>query len=312
MNNKKPFLFFELIFLKLIFLVAILIIILNTYNIQALETNTNIQEANYYIIDSKVLAEINFGNVKNFEFPIPYDSKALEVTSDSKTLEVSSDYIIEDQEFNKLIKINSASNLTIKLISETYLDKSGENYFFVIKNQFNYKILRVYLPESAIINKNIGIFPEPDLKTTDGRRIILEWNDFNGEQILVSYEFLEKNKTFYFFIIAVIVICFIIFYIIQRNKFTKKLKEIKKKSRKEKVEIKEEELTKNLFEDERIIVNYLLNKKDNQSWTKDIIRDLQISKVKLSRKLRSLEQKEIVKKTPYGNENMIILIKRKK
>ena len=70
-----------------------------------------------------------------------------------------------------------------------------------------------------------------------------------------------------------------------------------------------EEVTKNLFEDEKRIVEYLLKKKGKESWTKEIVRDLGISKVKLSRKLRSLEKKEIIKKIPYGNENKVRVLK---
>jgi len=169
------------------------------------------------------------------------------------------------------------------------------------------------LPEGAVLDESISVSPGPDSTTSDGRRIILSWKDFNDEQILVTYEFLDKNAFFYYTIIVILIIIFIAFYITKQRKFKRELEKHKEKgknkikeSRKGK---KEAELTKNLFEDEKKIVKYLLDKKDNESWTKEILRDLDITKVKLSRKLRSLEQKEIIKRIPYGNENRIRLLK---
>jgi uncharacterized membrane protein len=75
-----------------------------------------------------------------------------------------------------------------------------------------------------------------------------------------------------------------------------------------KAEIKKGELTRNLFEEEKKIVEYLVSRKNGESWTKEVARDLNIPKVRLSRKLRNLEQKGLIKRTPYGNENRIKLI----
>ena len=97
------------------------------------------------------------------------------------------------------------------------------------------------------------------------------------------------------------------YILFERKKYKKRLKKVQIKN---KTEISKEGFTKNLFEDEKKIVEYLLNKKGNESWTKEILKDLEISKVKLSRKLRSLEQKEIIKRIPYGNENRIRLLKK--
>ena len=261
-------------------------------------------KADYKIIEGNILVEINFESVENLELIIPYDAKAVELNIN--------DYVIEDRQNYKKIKVSSAENLEIKYITKTYLDVSGDNYFFILKNQFeNESDITLYLPESAVLDESILIFPEPDIKTTDGRRIILGWNNYNEEQILVSYEFLETSKLIYYIIIVILIIFLIILYMFQKRKFKKELKGIKEKGRKKGTKIKkEEDLTKNLFEDEKKIVKYLLNKKNNECWTKEIIRDLDISKVKLSRKLRSLEQKEVIKRIPYGNENRIRLLKK--
>lgn len=262
--------------------------------------------ADYQIIGNKVLVELNFDSVQNFKWIIPYYASGFELNTEN--------YVIEDRDYDKLIKISSAENLNIKYISDSYLEQSGNKYFFILKNQFDeLSDVVLYLPEGAVLDESISVSPSPDSTTSDGRRIILNWNDFNDEQILVTYEFLDKNTFFYYTIIIILIIIFIAFYITKQRKFKRELRKHKEKvknkvkgNRKEK---KEAELTKNLFEDEKKIVKYLLDKKDNESWTKEILRDLNITKVKLSRKLRSLEQKEIIKRIPYGNENRIRLLK---
>ena len=70
-----------------------------------------------------------------------------------------------------------------------------------------------------------------------------------------------------------------------------------------------QKMLRNLYEDEKKIINFLLEQKDYECWTKELMRGVDISKVKLSRKLRSLEQKGLIKKIPYGNENRIRLVK---
>lgn len=263
-------------------------------------------ETNYYIHEKKVLAEHNFDSVSNLELMAP---------KDIEKLDVNSEYEVEILEKNFLIKINSAENLSISYITLSMIDKRGEKFYFVSKNYLineNQKV-KLVLPDSAVLVKEGLIFPEPDEISSDGRSIILRWNDFKEEQIVVDYEFVKKKNFIPYAVILIIILLFIGYLIFQRKNFKKEIEKIKEKSGKNKQkfkETKEESLTKNLYEDEKKIVEYLLNKKDNEAWTKEIVRELGISKVKLSRKLRSLEQKELIKKIPYGNENKIRILKK--
>ena len=263
----------------------------------SLVSATNIK-TNYYIHDNKVLVEHYFESVSNLELKIPYDVN---------NVEVNGNFIFEEN----ILKIDHGENISIKYITSTMIDKSGKKYYFISKNYFNEsQIVKLVFPVSAVLVKEGLIFPEPDLIISDGRSIILNWKNYNEEQILVNYEFLSKNVFVWY--ILVFIILFIIYFIFQRRISKKKIEKIKNKVEKKKKEIKEtkkEIFTKNLFEDEKRIIEYLLNKKNNESWTKEIFKDLGITKVKLSRKLRSLEQKGLIKKIPYGNENRILLIK---
>jgi len=78
---------------------------------------------------------------------------------------------------------------------------------------------------------------------------------------------------------------------------------VKKKQKKK----AKKEISKNLYGDEKKIIDYLADKKE--CWTKEMVKDLEIPKVRLSRKLRSLQEKGLVEKEPHGNENRIKLVK---
>jgi len=69
------------------------------------------------------------------------------------------------------------------------------------------------------------------------------------------------------------------------------------------------ELTRNLFEDEKLVVETLLAADKHELWQKQLELRTKIPKVRLSRKLRSLEAKGLIEKVPYGNTNHIRLKK---
>jgi uncharacterized membrane protein len=52
-----------------------------------------------------------------------------------------------------------------------------------------------------------------------------------------------------------------------------------------------------------------MKKKNNECWTKELVKELGIPKVRVSRKIRSLSEKGILSKEKFGNENRIILNK---
>ncbi len=64
-----------------------------------------------------------------------------------------------------------------------------------------------------------------------------------------------------------------------------------------------------MFEDEKLIVRILLIEKTRELWQKQLEQKTGLNKVKLSRKLRSLEAKGLIEKIPYGNTNKIRLKK---
>lgn len=261
-------------------------------------------DSNYYIYDNKVLVRYSFDSISNLELKIPYDVK-------EEDLKVNVNYSLESLEGFSILKIQESENVSISYLTSSMIDKSkGGYYFTAIADLNDSQNVKLTLPEKAILVKQGIVSPKASSITSDGRSIILIWENFDSNQIVVKYEFVKNNSWIGYLLLLILVLGLISYSLIQRKSFKKKLLKSSKKS-KTSSKNKKRALTKNLFEDEKRIVEYLLDKKGKEAWTKEIFKDLNITKVKLSRKLRSLEQKEIIKKIPYGNENKIRLILKK-
>lgn len=173
--------------------------------------------------------------------------------------------------------------------TEELLEKTKDKYFFVLNDEYLVNSsVKVILPEGAILPEKYFIHPEGYSLSTNGRNIILSWDKMGSKEILIPYT--EKSSKFYLWLIPLPFLLGAFIWFIY--------------SRKEK-----KDFSKNLFREEKEIVNYLLKKKDNSCWTKEISKDLGIPKVRLSRKLRNLVEKEIIIKETHGNENKITLRK---
>jgi uncharacterized membrane protein len=256
----------------------------------------------YQIFDDKALVKINFGAVENLEFKLPYDARTIEVNTNF--------YEISDFENHKILKIAASDNLVVSYITNSVIEQSKKSYFFILKNPFEGSVyLQLFLPEGGILKEDGLLFPDPDSVTTDGRRIILDWSNFTSDEVVVAYEIPKKANIFWIILISVVLVVVIVYQSVVLKRRMKKLKKKKKISRKRQKTRAKKAITRNLFGEEKKIVEYLLGRKKRESWTKEIVRDLGISKVRLSRRLRSLQQKELIEKIPYGNENRIRLLK---
>ena len=248
----------------------------------------------YEVIENKILVTIMLENANQTYIQLPYDTSTLESTHN---------YTIESAKNGKSMLIENGENITIKFIAKSIIEHTGNEYFLIIKNPIAAPSeTKVVLPEGALLKANTAnAIPRPDSITTDGRKITLEWNE-SPESIVVVYEFTTASNTA--LLLIGVVIAILIINIIIKNKM--KVKKTKKNKPKNELERR---LTQNLIGEERKIIQFLAQKNKHECWTKDISKELNISKVRLSRRLRSLEQKELIQKTPYGNENKIKLKK---
>jgi hypothetical protein len=174
----------------------------------------------------------------------------------------------------------------IKYISSNLIEKNNQEYFFIAKEKLHENsFVEVILPEGAIITNNYLVFPKNYSFETNGKNIIITWKNAEEKEILIQYKN-NKNKHWIYFILIIFIFGGISFYFIKKQN-------------------KQKKYTQNLDEEEKKIMKYLINKKE--CWTKDLIKELGISKVRLSRKTRKLVEKELIEKIPYGNENKIKL-----
>lgn len=253
---------------------------------------------NYSLIEDKAFVEIDFDSVVDFEYRLPYDAR---------TIESNAEYEIIEFEDYKLLKVICSDDLKISYITNSVLDKSSTHNYFILINRFDKPFnLTLNLPEGAILDNLI--FPDYDSLTTDGKNIVLSWKNFVAEEAVVSYKKITESNSFWLYFLILLIIVFSVFYVYQAKKLKRRLIKLKAKTRVSK-DSKKKDVTRNLFGEERKIIEYLFDKKGHASWTKEIVRDLGISKVRLSRKLRNLKQKGLIEKIPYGNENRIKLLK---
>ena len=203
-------------------------------------------ETDYYTYEKNVLVRHSFDSASNLELRIPHDFA---------NLEINSEYNLEEFPNYYLIKINLADNLSISYITQSMVDKSKDRYSFISRNYLDKtQNIKLVLPESAVLLDDGLVFPEPDLISSDGRSIILEWNDYNEKQIIVDYEFLKDKKFIYYSAFGLLILIFLAYLLFERKRHKKRLSQrdllwSKKVQIKKKKEISKDIFTKNLFED---------------------------------------------------------------
>ena len=165
--------------------------------------------------------------------------------------------------------------------------------------QFTY-ILK--LQEGFIIpkDKDISFFvnPKPKSVYSDGQRIILLWEKRNVDTVFEISALMEPLGTQQNVALLVGVVLLVLLggagiWVLVKKRRTKKVS------------------YPALIENERIVTEILQKAKDNVLWQKQIQIKSGFSKVKLSRVIRSLEQRGVVKKEPWGNTNKISLVTEK-
>lgn len=277
--------------------------LLLTLSANAFEIET--YTATFDVVQGKVLVNLDIGLKKNFsifEWRLPKDSIAIEVKDIN--------FEIDDLRSYKKLKIEEQvfDRANIKYITSSMLEKTKDNFFILDLSEISAKkSITLKLPEKATLKYSLdspqtSIIPKTGDVRTDGKRIIIHWDDkelSNANSLLVVYNE-EKEINFLiitFIIIGLFLIIASVFY------YNKKNKKVHGKI------TEKESLTKNLFEEEKKIVEILLNSKGNELWQKSLGIKSGLSKVRLSRKLRNLEQKGLIEKIPYGNTNKIRLKK---
>lgn len=192
------------------------------------------------------------------------------------------------------------------------LDRSSNILYFVKRINFNQDYTQVQvklnLDKGVIINKEM-IFPTGYDIETDGQTISIVWNLKNvilGQDfaIFVTMEDTKNNYNILYWILSLIVIIFIAFFIYKKLEKKEKIKILNVKSNEKK---KENEDYNYLLDTEKKVIEELKKADRNEMWQKQIQNITGYSKAKVSRLVRNLESRNLVKKIPFGNTNKIRL-----
>ena len=249
------------------------------------------------------------------EWLLPKDASAIEVSGtefEVQPAEKGQKIIIKGPLFNQI---------KIKYITGSVIEKTKERFFILDLSSVDAESfsITVKLPEEANLKYTLdapqpSVIPKTDNIKTDGQRIIIHWDSEDlqkAKSLLVIYAFPQELNLVFLSIIIVGVLIFAgagLFFYYRRKKQTKARKKDSSGTDFRPVEESlstSSDFTKNLFEEEKKIIEILLEAKDSELWQKELAHKSGLSKVKLSRKIRSLEQKGLIEKIPYGNTNKI-------
>lgn len=310
-------------------LLAFIVAILSAFPIaDALQDNILV----YTIVDGDAIVShtLSFSEDQDgLRINIPLDSEAIEV----KGPEFS---VIKGEDSKTILLKEPTRYAEIKYITGNLIEKTKDQFFIVnLAGIDGDKDVTAILPEGATLKYRLdspqsSIIPSTQDITTDGKSIKIRWDKdilADANSLLVMYdEQPEGVGAMWVIISAAAVLLMTITFVAYRRlisrgpsskrKVKEDAEEVKKDSEEDdtpkgaKEEVKKgfpQDLTRNLFEEEKAIVEALLKAKDNELWQKALVFETGISKVKLSRKLRALEHKGIVEKIPFGNTNKIRL-----
>jgi uncharacterized membrane protein len=229
----------------------------------------------------------------SYDIQTDQPSIQLNLPEDAKISEISeTNYSLKD---GILISSVSPGNLKLSYFTDMLIEKTSKSYFtsefkFPVSEKIN---VRLILPEGSVID---SAFPTPEF-TSDGKHIILSWNpqlkEKEGFPVFVIYK--EASQIIWPWFIALIIASIAIAIFLKRKKQRAKVR-LKKPAEKE----------IHLLESESAVIK-VLKKAKGEVWQKQIQINTGFSKAKLSRLIRNLEARGLIKKIPLGNTNKIKL-----
>lgn len=210
------------------------------------------------------------------------------------------------QEFNQVsgklvVKQNISGNYS-SYVDSSSLDKTSKGYVFIKKisfsNNFDEAQIKLNLEQGFIVNTQEA-YPSNYVLETDGQTISLIWkfeNVKSGDNFAIFVGIEDSSSNFNWIIILVIVIVLVL---LVGAWFLIKNKDIFKQST--------EKFEQHLLDAEKRVIEELKKADRNELWQKQLQLKMDFSKAKLSRVIRNLEARGLVKKIPMGNTNKICL-----
>jgi len=275
--------------------------------------------ATAYVVDGRLQEEVTFDISNNQEealtkFTYPFSGRLLNLTvHDSKgELLYFSRYTGEktyvESTLRNPLPTGEGYSITYKFYFDGQITRKEGTYILSTSHSLLANVKNFYftiaLPEGyGVLDQSVS--PKPEEIMSDGRRVILEW-DVNEPipaalrefKTIVLYETLIgesrpwwEGKEGYIYISLMAVIVIVSVHLFRR---------LKKKQTNNKIEI--------LKEDEQAIMRLIIGKDGIDQ--REIQRETDFSKTKVSKILTELEKRDVIRKEQVGRRNKIFLTKK--
>lgn len=269
----------------------LLILVLILYSFVYAEESVDIQISKNNIVTETVT--LTFIADESYDFvEFTTIEKPLTIVYNNKysIRQEGSAYIIT---FEKEI-VPGKNKVTFKLIYDAIIEGSNKNRVFrtTFYPREEMKVSVTLPMHHALSDKKPSVTPQPSDIKSDGQHITLLW-DFKDQEQVDIIVFYEGASGFRFLPILVIIIVIIVLTFFGFHIYFKK-KTIK-------------HISETLSSEEIKVLNEVRKGVTKQ---KEIARDLEFSKSKMSKVIRKLEEKGLVNKTPYFKTNIIDLSKK--
>lgn len=191
----------------------------------------------------------------------------------------------------------------MELRTDDFTKPLGKKFLFSADFSINQKIdqftLSLTLPEGMALSDSESrlSFPENNTKVSDGRHIIVIWNLYNidGQSLVFQalYEpVLDTPSLIIYFVIGIAVVSIGIFFIIRKIK-------------------KPQEVILSVLDDYERNVVTIISQAGGEINQRKIVQQANLSKAKISRVVKALEERGIVTIERLGRTNKIKLVKKK-
>lgn len=273
----------------------------------------------YYGIEMEINEDLSIDNIITFKFKTPISHLDYQPDFRIYDFNVSTNFGQTDcRTFESNGRTRISCDLGGVITEESYIrfdfrtregvKRTGNKYEFIVSYGIPKETERVFasirLPEKAVLaaEGNESYFPKDANVITDGRRIITIWERLNltpGDNLdfSVLYEMAGTRTEIDNFLISILTVIIVIammgIAVYVRRGYKKPAGTVKI-------------VAPLLKEDERRIIK-ILTKHEGKAMQKVLVRELDFSKAKVSRLVKSLKERKVLDIEPLGRTNRITL-----
>ena len=273
--------------MKLKWLIIVIILSLDLVSAQTID-KLNIQ----FEIQDDLSVKENL----TFSFSELYYDEITEYSLNEKVTDISVyddsqklDYKLNNSKL-EIYLVKPTNKLSISFKTDKTIFRNSDVYHFFTELNFEKQDIRNF-ETKLILPLNYGLYnhiykPENGVISSDGKRVILTWNNLDTKQpIFFSVKFTKLNSnTIFFFIIFGLIGGIGLIYVLYKRKLGKAI-------------------SYGFSEDEQKAIDYIKNK--GTIWQKELQKEFKFSRAKSTRIIKKLESKNLIKKEDFGRTNKI-------